>query len=1263
MSLDLRLRSKLSLSQPLTSASSTNSRSRASSLSSLIYSLKPETVSWPRLRAINDAVYNRNARILHGDPIAMTASDRRIAIATSKGYIFVYQIQPQQLYTQLGNSRLSSTTITSLSFSLDSTYLAVGYHDGHILLWDLSNSENPLLTIQPVHQDIPIIQLAFMAARHTALISIDESGVMVSHQGGRTLIGYYSRPTIMMGDLTNHVPFDHVILGFSALPVGSRSQLTDSMGVMAILTADALVVVSTLPDLQTYFKVKRPKSTDISKGLCGNVAWYPATSASNDSTSFNPPYIAYSWSNSLTLFEVYSETIADSSGKESVILKFENRRQWQCTEPIMSLQWLNSKIITALTKSQRLIFIGRNNLKVLSTVDMISKHIKASTVFEDNGMGLLTSNYTHSFKALKSSVFVLGKSCFYVGILNDWADELFSALKDGHYIEALDDARRQYDGDCDLALLGLPQDDDVRHKLMRSHITRLLEASLNYVFSQEAATLEDLSDFLLTALTTCASTNDSGGSSDVYDTLYEKYADYGHESMFFDILEPQLLNGQIRTLPPAVLKRLVEYYISQSKEAVLEQLLCKLDLTQLDMDLTIRLCKKHQLVDTLAYIWNVLMADYITPVMDAIKSIVQSSDCDIKYIYTYISYILTGRQYPTDNPIDSEYVVSSKLNIYYLLFNGAAISYPPNTAVLHVNDFDDPSFPYLTALLHHDSFRTLSSLNEGFEDDLLNDDEVLITSKSQYQLKVNRQYIVDVLLGIYRQDNDSFTVRDRTFLAIFVARNCPKYPQFIRLSDSVLDEVIEHLCSYSDEKLKGECELSLQSLLSVYKPAKYDTLVVMLEKCGFYNALLSVYRNENRYLQILEVWISQMKSDSQSQEVTFFQSLPSLVKESLNKTSVVNRLQIETLIKENFQLFIKDYPEEMAELFSLQCPLLNEGVMTVYDDSCKYLYLRKVISMELSGGLPYKLDNAFNVEYAKMLRRFDHDKLARFVVEMGENDEIRAFLDEYNEVEIAVELLIEEGELQQAISKTVKTIESLGQKMVQSGYDELISKRLFHLLDLGFKALKTADNTVSIGDSDLTLNETLLLHLIETSVKLFVKDADASNDVLNTFKRLTQQTFTSAISEKQDCSDSFLKVFYSFLKRSSLQVTTLGDVRPVLNEIFLSYSHDEVILKLILKLLNDDIYQDLVNLELLRRRGWSPVHLECEVCGKKVWGAQMSFANYDEWQDHRLKEGGNGSSEDLQLHVFQCRHTYHTKCLENMGVKDNNKYCIICKNE
>lgn len=1268
------------------------------------------------MKDICNDIYSRNNRISQGEPICLTISDKYIAIATSKGFILIYD-DAQKLFCKIGSRKEAADygIITSLEFSPDSEMIVSGYQSGHISVWRIGNPEKPSFDIlskasatrqKPAHlTGDSITGLCFVGLNNTQFISTDDSGTMLMHHFSHTLFRVpYSHSDYLMGPISlfsSAKGSKHVILGFSLLPLGSYSQKTDNLRILSIITPEALIVVSVAPRLRNYLRIMNPKKHNNENFIkvSGSVSWYPATFKKSENRYY-PPVLTYYWNNTLTLLEMYCDELGDDTDADSLLLRFENKKVWVCSEQIVHIEWLNSDILVCLTISQRLVFLGRDAKRVnmLSIIDLTPKHIKNSQRYATM-TGIQNVDYQNTFKAIKSNMFILGRNDFYFGVLNTWADILFSQIKDGHYIEALETASNQYKGDCNMDLIRLPQNNELRHQMISKHITHILDASMSYLFSDDMVRLPIEQKrsmavrFIEAALAACSTIK---VEPEIYDGLLEKYIFNDLEDVFFNCLEGSILNGETGNLPPFTLKHLVQYYIANNRADTLEEILCRMDLSQLDIDLAIRLCRKHNLTDTLIYIWNAMFHDYISPVFQAIKVGTQqpgNNIPDIDYIYTYIAYILTGRQYPTDMMIaPQEQARSAKLNLYYMLFNGGAISYPEGAEIFHVtsNVREEPAFPYLHFLLKHNAMKMLLSLNEAFEDNLLNDDEVA-SSKDvghPYELSVSRQYIVNVLLDLFNQNSNEFNSCDQTYLSIFIAQNYPKYKQFIRLSESTLDEIIEDLCSTSDPGLKNECEIGVQSLLSVYKPANHDSLISLLEGSKMDNTLLYIYRSENRYLQILGMWIesrkdAQKKSDRiPTEEYQLSESIPSTIEKCFTEAdnASISRFQVEDLIRTNFSVLVHEFPEDVARIVAIKCPTLIGCILDQQDDSAEeFRYLTCLFEMQFEGKLTVKLSSELVFTYAKLLRKYDNNSLEDFALKLnGAGDTLSKFLEDNHEDEILAKLYAHNHQYTKAVSLALEKIKTRGEAMIADGkYDECSAQITLRLINLCFENFRHLQEAPSQNSDAEKLNEEehLLLSLIEICVKMFneisVKNDDqpGDNQVLKLLKRITQIAFTQAITENQDNSSSFLKVFYAFLNRSSLRVTTLKDVRPVLSEIFLSYSHDSVIQSLILKLVNDDIYGDLLQVEKLHLKGWSLSRVECEICGKKIWGAHIDPNNFEIWQDHVLSKSLSKEQMDLDkklqtelsICVFQCGHGYHVRCLQGLGVDDKNRYCIVCK--
>ncbi|KAH3662533.1 hypothetical protein OGAPHI_005785 [Ogataea philodendri] len=1148
----------------------------------------------------------------YGLPVCIGSCAKYLALGTARGHIFVFDYQ-QDLEAVISPGH----SVTALAFSLDSESLASGHSNGQVHVYTLANHQSPVFSFDS--QDSPISSVSFVGKRHSALLSLTDDGNLVYHQASRVFLGFATKSRTLVSN----------ILSTAQLPIGPLPYPTDTMDVMAVMNSSGITVLSTNSAVQDHFRVGRPKMAS-STATTGCIAWYPATETAG-------PVLAYSWANVLTLVDVVADGITNEHHAESILLRYENKRRHLCQEHIVAVHWLNSKVLIVLTASQRLICFSRETLSILNEQDVMSKHIKYRKLEHAR------RDFAAAATVYRSKLFVLGKYQVFFGAPRNWADELFGLLQSGQYIQALETACAQYEGNCDLILIGLPEDADERHRQMKQHILEILDVSSSYIFTDQTVLALDqakrndtLALFLNTAFKVCASLKTDPL---IYDQLYDKYSSQGLEGVFFNVLERFIFREEIVILPPAVLRKMVARYISDERGEVLEDLICLLDLTQLDLDLTITLCREHHLNDCLVFIWNTMMEDYISPMFDAIRAIKTNSSAQYyEYIYPYISYTLTGRQYPTEKPIYYKQLETAKKNLYYVLFNGAAVSWPKGSAKLHIVSDDqvddEPAFPYLVLLLKQDGARFFRVMNEIFEDIYLNDDEVFGFSSNfdTYELKVNRQYVVDVLMGIFGENE--FSQLEKTYLSIFIARNYPKYLQFIRLSNSTLEKVIRDLCAYPNDELKDECELSLQSLLSVYRPN--NSIVPLLESVGFYNALVSIYNSEHRALKLLELWCEQ---DSRTDAADIVERCFRLVGSNPGE-----KHDIEQFLAAHFAEFCVE-PCSIAVTFSRHCPELNSHVLELEDSRKKYEYLRTLF--ELRTQEEVATTPAMELEYAECLFEFDHDKLKPFVLESTVDEKMMRFLQQNGEIETIVEIHRQRGQIEDAVDVVVQGLVSTAQRL-QPGDN---SQDLWKYLHLGFKVIKETDPTRS---TELQQDEKLYLRLLETSVSFFVTE---EGPLLDIYKRLVQDAFTSLINIKRDYSESFFRIFNTFLSRSSAKLTTLEEVRPVLSEIFQAYSHEKLIYEIVLKLVNHDIFQELHVLDAKRAGGWSLANLECEVCGKPIWGPKIGSQIYDVWQTYKIS-GTVPTSPELQIVVFQCRHGYHTKCLNNLGV---NNECILCR--
>ncbi|CCA37531.1 Hypothetical protein PP7435_CHR1-1416 [Komagataella phaffii CBS 7435] len=301
-----------------------------------------EPIKWIKLKKLS-AHFTHATRIEHGAPISM-ATGSQICIGTSKGFVLIFDYK-QELRTIL-KSATTYDPITVLTLSADSTHVASGHQSGDIYLWEISKSV-PILKIPAIPKEdllknpkanghlhnTPIHNLYFMGKRRTALLSTDITGIMVQHNGYRNIRGLRVQTKNVLGKyhMNNNKITDSTILSFAPLALGTAMDRTDNIGVIALMTSNVLLVISTNPSLQTHFKVGKPKSMNKRLPITGSLAWFPAVKTENGKRQ---PKLAYCWSNVLTVLDCNNESIKDSQDQESLILKLENKKDGPEGKPL-----------------------------------------------------------------------------------------------------------------------------------------------------------------------------------------------------------------------------------------------------------------------------------------------------------------------------------------------------------------------------------------------------------------------------------------------------------------------------------------------------------------------------------------------------------------------------------------------------------------------------------------------------------------------------------------------------------------------------------------------------------------------------------------------------------------------------------------------------------------------------------------------------------------------------------------------------------------
>lgn len=1335
-------------------------------------------MKWAETEAISKIINSPHFIKRHGTINYVEPSSIYIVLGTDKGSIigFNYRqgaefiLESNDVSTNDQQNDSNNTTeddevsrnllggsITAITFSSDSSFLAAGFDNGKIILWDLSSSNGssasipstitPFFIIYPISLEnrfsksgqghlinVAIKSINFIGDLHSNLVSSDISGLVFFHNGFKKFLTKHFLAQKLLGknDANIHDSSGkYLIHDCSVLPLGSSHQLTDQIGLLAVMTGNMLAIISILSlnnphNLKpiTHFKIGKSKyvtkQNNSTASTTGCLCWYPCME--KKSKKVENSKLAYAWNNILTILEIRNDrlpanlmsVIGDLKDKDKAIPKFpiDKTARWACPnkyDNIISIKWLSSDILligikthetgnvhftalyyTVLGDDSSLLVVGEDNLdenEICKFEFTINENNTNERHVTESVISPTYTSYNNSIKFFKNRLMLLSNDQskkIIFGRCSTWADRLVEHLSAGNYSLALLAANEYYNSTNtgQLVLAGLPNDPESRSSMVKPYLIDIMNETIPHLFSN----FKYDHDYFLAVcfdIISYLSKDTKDDLSNILESLFESYKD---KSNFFKTLESYILAGGISSLPPIILKELVEYYISNGKGEELTEIICILDTKTLDIDLTLTLCKKYNLRDCSIYIWTKLLQDYSTPLIDFIKEI--RKDCDdlnddLQKVYPYMSYILTGRQYPTDKYIEQDQESFARSSVCNILFSV--------TFVDEIDENTDTIFPYLYILLKANSFEMLSTLNEFFENPCLNDNP---------NNKINRQYIIEALLDIYESNKTSFDHLDNIQLSIFIARNYPKYPQFIRLSESVLNKIVDDLCSNTNQDIFYDCELALQSILPLYETEDDTTLIEKLKAARFYDVLINIYRVDNKHDKVLKIWLERQKQKQKLGKEFQVDSLSTVFESFFNLThSITDRLNVLHVIKENFKAFLQIDTEEFFKIINKFYPSIHNEILLITDDDLmQYNYLTLLFSTKNIKELPdiVKLVSV----YIKLLCKLDKTvELVDFVSDnvhilardRSEFDEIKDLLKLENKVDSLSVLYIHDHDFQEALNEIIEMmIRTTDISNEKDDSKENFINKFNELFECALNICEHPDTYKKSNETEETLlNETMWLYLIENLVVManstLTESTMTSNHKTEFINKCIHRTFRKVIDTKLDprANDnekrekSFLVIFNKFLEHSSknAKIATLSNVRAILQDVFISYSYESEILSISLNMINDGIYKSMKQIKNEKLKGWDIKSKICTSCGKTMWGDEVLSDHYKAWEAkesdalifNRVKPNelfalpfDKEKFLHCELIYFKCSHGYHSKCLLTLTSKSSKKSCVIC---
>jgi hypothetical protein len=846
-----------------------------------------------------------------------------------------------------------------------------------------------------------------------------------------------------------------------------------------------------------------------------------------------------------------------------------------------------------------------------------------------------------------------------------WADRILALCHAGDFVAAIDLTARYYDSTALGNTIGLPVTPKAQHELLRARALSLMRASLKYAFSEDRLTdgtydstdgrgvdLTPLFEGLVECCFQACMTIEEPAF--LFEEVFEAYANVGIEGIFLRILAKHLLEDRVVDIPPQIIQALLAYHARRGEYEQAERIIWHVDPQRLDINQSIVLCETHGLWDAYIYVHNQCLMDYTTPlakILDMIQETRQNdpdkstatSDLVSQHatrLYRYIECTLSGNVHPSGQPANYRAAEEGRKAMYGCLFSLTA---PPDPAFAPLRNHD--AYPVLQSLLHLDTEATLHTLDVAFEDGYLNDNHGFLMS---------RQLIVNILLEV--MSPQQYHAGDITLLHIFIARNLPKYPQFVLVSPSTLHQILQGLASDPDLSTREDRELAAEFLLSAYTPYDTDAIYRQFREAGFWRILRSVYTKDQDWVEALKVDIA----DDSLLSDEYFSEINGVLMAGLKSNQAV---KLKAEIKASLAELLEASITATAATLEKHLPDLHPDALSRLEGQRQKQrnYLAVLIEPYPIIEIDEKTDHRPTVQaapsvtddmyvaYLSLLCEFDSDRIIPFIESHSRLlaiPHVEAVLESQSMFHALVWYIFLRGDQQRAFAKLGHVMHALASQLLHgadSSSDN--ASTLAHIEKVARTGMQMAQHTSSIDGFSredswyYILSQTLAIirriHRTNTS--------DVSPEtMLPTLRTVVQDELSGLLSNSGTSTVAFPKLFKRLMDQpedeTDIQVSeTSAEMKIILTSMLRAYATDEELLKITNRIIGDDLHALFAELLRVKSSGWKTRYDTCTHCSISVL---LSEKEVD-----MLNRQGSLETEQVQVAIAQDGHCTHVSCM------------------
>ncbi|XP_024009806.1 vacuolar protein sorting-associated protein 8 homolog isoform X2 [Eutrema salsugineum] len=971
----------------------------------------------------------------HGSPQVLAVHLNFIAVGTSKGVIVVVpskyssdtadQMESKLIWLGLQGDR-SLSPVTSVCFNQQGGLLLAGYGDGHVTVWDVQRASVAKVITE---HTAPVVYAFFIGrdsqgSRQFKVITSDTKGVVFKHTFSWTLLlNMYSVKTQCLldgqknGMVLSASPLPDDIFGSSlasskvgntAVPSSSISSMMGGVvgvdsswklfnedssaveeGVVIFVTYQTGLVVKLIPNLEVYAQLPRPEG--VREGSMPYTAWKCSMENSSKEAEDRVSFLAIAWDRRVQVAKLVKSDLKEYA-------------KWSLDSVAIGVVWLDDQLLVIPTVTGHLYLFTRDGVVIHQTNfsvdgssgnDLISYHTYFTNVF-----GNPEKAYHNSVGVRGASVYILGTAHLVISRLLPWKERVDVLRRGGDWMGAFNMAMSLFNGQAH-GVVDLPKTVDAIREAIAPSLAELLLSYVDEVFSyisiafsnqieKNGVTHEPSSGTKNANLEIEEQYNRVGGVAVefcvhinrmdlLFDEIFSRFVAVQQRDTFLELLEPYILKDMLGSLPPEIMQALVEHYSRKGWLQRIEQCVLHMDISSLDFNQVVRICREHGLYGALLYLFNKGLDDFRSP-LEELLIVLRNSErqraTTIGYrMLVYLKYCFLGLAFPPGHgTLIPTRLPSLRTELIQFLLEKSNV-HDSSTCVKSQRIYLN-----LYHLLEMDTEATLDVLRYAFaenemvnhENHLLESGEVSLESKTDSSMPEDGcndmliQNLIDALVLVLdaglnqpdesgdpdgsKSDKNWPSKEDRSHLFEFVAYYAARGR--VSIPKSILAHILEYLTSdhilrtYNiSPKMR---ENQLLNLLKAVPETNWDAAYVsqLCETAHFYKVCGYIHTIGRRYVAALEsymkeadeplhsfCYVNKMLSQLRGDEFTAFHS------------AIISRIpQLLELSREGaFFLIIDNLKDNITRILEQ----LHSHPRSLF------LYLKTVIEVHLSGSLEF----------------------------------------------------------------------------------------------------------------------------------------------------------------------------------------------------------------------------------------------------------------------------------------------------------------------